>query len=92
MHILLNPKGDEIVLLMEDQNRNFRLDLLEMDYYRNLIVDKRFVQHLVEVETVQTNSFSCRSESMILNYENVRILGAIISGQIRKCYTKEMLI
>lgn len=84
----LNPKGDEIVLLMEDQNRNFRLDLLEMDYYRNLIVDKRFVQHLVEVETVQTNSFSCRSESMILNYENVRILGAIISGQIRKCYTK----
>ena len=84
----LNPKGNEIVLLMEDQNRNFRLDLLEMDYYRNLIIDKRFNQHLDGVKTVQTNNFSCRSESMILNYENIRILAAVISGQIRKCYTK----
>ncbi|MBF1449895.1 MAG: Mov34/MPN/PAD-1 family protein [Prevotella oris] len=83
----LNPKGDEIVLLMEDQDRNSRLDLLEMDYYRNLIVDERFVQHLEQTETVRTNSFSCRSESMILNYENVRVLAAIISKQIRKYYT-----
>lgn len=82
----LNPKGDEIVLMMEDQDRYYRLDLLEMDYYRNLIVDKRFVQHLEQTETVQTNSFSCRSESMILNYENVRVLSAIVSKQIRKYY------
>lgn len=84
----LNPKGNEIVLMMEDQKRNFRLDLLEMDYYRNLIIDKNFDQHLDGVKTVQTNNFSCRSESMILNYENIRILAAVISGQIRKCYTK----
>ncbi len=83
----LNPKGDEIVLLMEDKERCTRLDLLEMDYYRNLIVDERFVQHLEQTETVRTNSFSCRSESMILNYENVRVLSAIVSKQIRKYYT-----
>lgn len=83
----LNPKGDEIVLLMEDKNRNTRLDLLEMDYYRNLIVDERFVQHLKQTDTVRTNSFSCRSESMVLNYENVRVLSAIVSKQIRKYYT-----
>lgn len=82
----LNPKGDEIVLLMEDQDRYYRLDLLEMDYYRNLIVDERFVRHLEQTETVRTNSFSCRSESMILNYENVRVLAAIVSKQIRKYY------
>lgn len=82
----LNPKGDEIVLLMEDQDRNSRLDLLEMDYYRNLIVDERFVQHLEQIDTVRTNSFSCRSESMVLNYENVRVLAAIVSKQIRKYY------
>ena len=81
-----NPKGDEIVLLMEDQDRNSRLDLLEMDYYRNLIVDERFVQHLEQIDTVRTNSFSCRSESMVLNYENVRVLAAIVSKQIRKYY------
>ena len=82
----LNPKGDEIVLLMEDKDRYFRLDLLEMDYYRNLIVDEKFALHLGQTETVRTNSFSCRSESMILNYENVRVLSAIISKQIRKYY------
>lgn len=85
----LNPKGDEIVLLMEDRYRCSKLDLLEMDYYRNLIVDERFIRHLDQTETVRTNSFSCRSESMILNYENVRVLAAIVSKQIRKCYTQE---
>lgn len=83
----LNPKGDDVVLLIEDKNRIFRLDLLEMDYYRNLIVDERFAHHLVQTETVRTNTFSCRSESMILNYENVRVLSAIVSKQIRKYYT-----
>lgn len=83
----LNPKGDDVVLLMEDKKRNTSLDLLEMDYYRNLIVDERFSQHLEQTETVRTNTFSCRSESMILNYENVRVLSAIVSKQIRKYFT-----
>lgn len=85
----LNPKGDEIVLLMEDKDRNYPLDLLEMDYYRNLIVDNRFMHHLEQTGTTRTNSFSCRSESVILNYENVRVLSAIVSNQIRKYYTHE---
>jgi len=83
----LNPKGDDVVLLIEDKDRISRLDLLEMDYYRNLIADERFAHHLEQTETVRTNTFSCRSESMILNYENVRVLSAIISKQIRKHYT-----
>lgn len=83
----LNPKGDDVVLLIEDKDRNSRLDLLEMDYYRNLIVDERFAHHLDQTETIRTNTFSCRSESMILNYENVRVLSAIISKQVRKYYT-----
>ena len=83
----LNPKGDDVVLLIEDKDRNSRLDLLEMDYYRNLIVDERIALHLEQSGTVRTNTFSCRSESMILNYENVRVLSAIISKQIRKYYT-----
>lgn len=82
----LNPKSDEIVLLMEDKERQHRLDLLEMDYYRNLIVDDRFAHHLEQSDSVRTNSFSCRAESMVLNYENIRALSAIISGQIRKRY------
>ena len=85
----LNPKGDEIVLLMEDDVRVHRLDLLEMDYYRSLITDERFIQHLEQTDTVRTNSFSCRAESMILNYENVRALSAIVTSQIRKYYANK---
>ena len=84
----LNPKGDDIVLMMEDKAREHRLDLLEMDYYRNLIVDGRYSSHLEQNGSVWTNSFSCRSESAILNYENVRVLSAIVSNQIRKHYAE----
>jgi len=80
----LNPKGDDLVLLMEDAARTHRLDILEMDYYRNLIEDPRFEHHLEQTGKVRTNTFSCREESVILNYENVRILAGILSQQIRK--------
>lgn len=85
----LNPKGDDLVFLMEDTARTHSLDLLEMDYYRNLIEDKRFEHHLVQTGKVRTNTFSCREESVILNYENVRVLAAILSQQIRKHFLDE---
>lgn len=89
----LNPKGDDLVLLMEDTARMHTLDLLEMDYYRNLIEDNRFERHLEQADKMSTNTFSCREESVILNYENVRILAGILSQQIRKhfLYEKEFL-
>ena len=80
----LNPKGDDLVLLFEDAARTHSLDLLEMDYYRNLIEDQRFEHHLEQTGKARTNTFSCREESVILNYESVRVLAAILSQQIRK--------
>ena len=44
--VFLNPKGTELVLLYEDTERKYRLDLLEMTYYRMLIVDERLNDHL----------------------------------------------
>lgn len=85
----LNPKGDDLVFLMEDTARTHSLDLLEMDYYRNLIEDQRFEHHLEQTGKVRTNTFSCREESVILNYENVRVLAAILSQQIRKHFLDE---
>lgn len=85
----LNPRGDEIVLMMEDKSRHHRLDLLEMDYYRNLIIDSRFEHHLDQATTIRTNTFSCRGESVILNYENIRALSAIVSSQIRRNYLQD---
>lgn len=85
----LNPKGDDLVLLFEDTARTHTLDLLEMDYYRNLIEDQRFEHHLEQKGKARTNTFSCREESAILNYESVRVLAAILSQQIRKHFHDE---
>ncbi len=85
----LNPKGTDLVLLFEDVARSHSLDLLEMDYYRNLIEDDRFENHLEQAGTERTNTFSCREESVILNYENVRIFSGILSQQIRRQFLKK---
>lgn len=84
----INPRGDELVLLFEDEERQHTLDLLEMDYLRNLIVDERFSLHLESGANVRTNNFSCRSESAVLNFENIRLLAAIASNQIQNFSNK----
>lgn len=84
--VFLNPKGTELVLLYEDTERKYRLDLLEMIYYRMLIVDERFNNHLSASEKQRTNSFSCRSESSIIDYDNVGLLASIASQQLKKMY------
>lgn len=80
----LNPKGVDIVLLMEDKERKDRLDLLEMSYYRELIVNDALSRHLDVAELKKTNQFSCRSESAVINYDNVGILSSIVSQQIKE--------
>jgi len=84
--VFLNPKGTELVLLYEDKERKYRLDLLEMNYYRILIVDERFKNHLSVSEKQRTNSFSCRAESSIIDYDNVGLLASIASQQLKKLY------
>ncbi|GAY31636.1 Mov34/MPN/PAD-1 family protein, partial [Prevotella sp. MGM2] len=84
--VFLNPKGTELVLLYEDTERKYRLDLLEMTYYRMLIVDERLNDHLSVSEKQRTNSFSCRAESSIIDYDNVGLLASIASQQLKKLY------
>lgn len=84
--VFLNPKGTELVLLYEDTERKYRLDLLEMVYYRMLIVDERFNNHLSVSEKQRTNSFSCRAESSVIDYDNVGLLASIASQQLKKMY------
>lgn len=79
----LNPKGVDLVLLMEDKERNDRLDLLEMSYYRELITNNKLSGHLNVAELRKTNQFSCRSESAVINYDNVGILASLASQQIK---------
>ena len=82
--VFLNPKGNELVLFLEDKDRKQRLDLLEMSYQRNLIINPKLDSHLDVGDQKRTNNFNCRSISSILDYDNVGILAAIASQQIKK--------
>lgn len=81
--VFLNPKGTDVVMMMEDKARVHRLDLLEMDYYRNIISNEALVGHLDLSEKHPTNVFSCRSESVVMDFDGIGTLGSIVSGQIK---------
>lgn len=83
--IFLNPKGTDLVLLFEDSEAENRLDLLEMSYLRAILVTSSLSSHLDMSDMVRTNDFSCRSESSVINYDNVKMLSAIASQQIKRC-------
>ena len=82
----LNPKGTDVVLLMEDVQRTQRLDLLEMSYLYNVLISNELTKHLDTSEHRRINNFSCRSESNILDYDNVVMLSSVVSQQIQKAY------
>lgn len=86
--IFLNPKGNDLILFMEDKERLQNLDLLEMSYLYNLLVKPNLYNHLDTTEQRRTNNFSCRSESNILDYDNVVMLSAVAAQQIQKQYIK----
>lgn len=44
--LFMNPTGSDLVLLAEDRVRRTTLDLLEMQYYRQLITDNSLAEHL----------------------------------------------
>lgn len=86
--LFLNPKGDDLVLLFEDAVRTNRLDLLEMSYLREVLINPSLERHLDVSKTTRVNDFSCRAESAVICYDNVKILSGIASQQIKQCYDK----
>ena len=81
--VFLNPKGTDLVFLLEDSDGSQRLDLLEMSYLRAVLTDAILSSHLDTSGIIRTNEFSCRSESSVINYDNVKMLGAVVSQQLK---------
>ena len=59
-----------------------------MSYLYNLLINPILYNHLDTTEQRRTNNFSCRSESNILDYDNVVMLSAVAAQQIQKQYIK----
>lgn len=84
--IFLNPQGTDLVMLMEDKGRMERLDLLEMAYYSALLENDSLQNHLKIPEQRRTSTFSCRSESNIIDYDDIGVLSSIASREIQRHY------
>lgn len=90
--IFLSPNGYDMVFLMEDKQRRIRLDLLEMDYYRQLIEHDELCDHLALPDSLRVNTFSCREKSSKIDYDNVGVLASIASREIQCHYQHEQEI
>lgn len=80
----LNPSGKDVVLMLEDVQRTHRLDLLEMDYYRNIIIQPYLSEHFKVASSIRTNLFSCRSESVKMDFDDITTLSSVVAGQLQR--------
>lgn len=88
--VFLSPRGTDVVLLMEDANREQRLDLLEMAYYQTLIENSALHDHLSVPNngTIRYNRNSCREITSKIDYSNVKLNASIAAKEIIKKWNK----
>ena len=78
----LNPKGTDLVLLVEDFSRTATLDILEMQYYRALYSHTTLNKHLDFPNESIRYGVSCRDISSVLCQDFVGLYAAIASSAI----------
>jgi hypothetical protein len=78
----LNPSGTATIMLVEDTGSQVRLDLLEMQYYRSLLLSSKYENHLLQPDKV-TYSTSCRSVTSRLSPDDIAIGAALCSKTIK---------
>ena len=86
----LNPKGDALVMLMQDENREHPLDFLEMQYYRFVMNNGDLAGHL-EIESVNGFRFSnsCRDISGRIPQDAVSVFSGITSSKVKLMNTNK---
>lgn len=52
----LNPQGTATVMLLESTDRTVRLDLLEMQYYRELLTNEKYSDHMSLPESIELST------------------------------------
>jgi len=80
----ITPSGLGSILMLEDNDRQIRLDSLEAQYYRNIINSTWGEKHLEGNLSQISVGASCRDISMALSNEVIQLHSAILARQIRK--------
>ena len=84
----LNPDGTDSVILAEDQERRNTLDILEMQYYRHLIINPELENHL-KSESYYRYSNSCRSLTNLISQDLVALHAANGCRRLRRIINEE---
>ena len=84
MSVFITPSGKDSVLIAEDKEKQFSLDILEAQYYRELICKPLGITHLDSVPDQQRYGGGCREISAIIPYDTITAHAAILCEQIRK--------
>ena len=78
----MNPQGTATIMLLESADKLARLDLLEMQYYRELLKDEKYSNHMSLPETM-VYSGTCRSISSRISQDNVSLSAALCCKAIK---------
>ena len=80
--LFLNPAGTALTLLGEDEDRNIPLDMLEMQFYREIVANSKLrdlLRHPIQTRT----GLTCRDVSAEISQENVAIHSGMGSRAFR---------
>ncbi|WP_016761539.1 Mov34/MPN/PAD-1 family protein [Leptospira kirschneri] len=80
--IFLSPSGSNSILLLENSERNIRLDYLEMIYYRSIINETWGEDFLKTQEGLRVGT-NCSDISSTISIEQIKIHSSLLSRQLR---------
>ncbi len=80
--LFLNPAGTALTLLGEDADRNTPLDILEMQFYREIVANAKFKDLLRHPNQTRTG-LTCRDVSAEISQENLAIHSGMGSRAFR---------
>ncbi len=81
--LFLSPSGQDLVLLVEDKERNNTVDSLEMQYYRAVLNDPRLYGHLIRPPGRYRYAQSCRDITSRLSQQLVASHASTGAGAVR---------
>jgi len=84
LSIFTNPKGNELVIFIEDEKRSIPLDVLEMQYYRELLNNQKLSTHLMQPSDRLRYGNSCRDISSRRSIENIAVFGGLSTIAIKQ--------
>jgi integrative and conjugative element protein (TIGR02256 family) len=77
LSLFLSPDGEQMVLLAENNNREIKLDALEMQFYRMLLTTPSLQGHYASLGSKIRYGRSCRDLSAVLSADSISCFAGI---------------